>query len=53
MKKIDLIIGSYGITVIICNVFLILVNRYDMFVVSGILSVIPLILTMNQRRNEE
>ncbi|MFX1286032.1 MAG: hypothetical protein ACFFB5_20480 [Promethearchaeota archaeon] len=50
MQKIDLIIGSYGITVFFCIVFLILVFRYDILLVSGPLSVIPLIFPLNQRK---
>lgn len=52
MQKIDLIIGSYGINLFFSIVFLMLVSRYDILLVSGTLAAIPLILTLNQRRKE-
>jgi hypothetical protein len=52
MREIDLIIGSYCITVVFCNMFLVLAARYDILLITGILSIIPLILTLNQRRKE-
>ena len=53
MKEIDLIISSYGFMVIFCTIFPIFVDRFDILLVAGTLSVIPLILTLNRRRKEE
>jgi hypothetical protein len=52
MKKIDLIIIGYAATLMIDYVFLILVQRIDILLVSGILALIPLIIALNQRRKE-
>ncbi|MDX1798030.1 MAG: hypothetical protein R3255_05225 [Candidatus Lokiarchaeia archaeon] len=52
MKKIDLLIIGYAATLIIDFVFLILVQRFDILLISGILALIPLIVTLNQRRKE-
>ncbi|MFX0007726.1 MAG: hypothetical protein ACFFA7_13495 [Promethearchaeota archaeon] len=52
MKKIDLLIIGYAVTLIIDFVFLIIVQRIDILLISGILALIPLIITLNQRRKE-
>ncbi|MFW9820410.1 MAG: hypothetical protein ACFFE5_12435 [Candidatus Thorarchaeota archaeon] len=52
MKKIDLIIIGYALTLIIDFVFLIIVDRFDILLIPGLLALIPLIITLNQRRKE-
>ncbi|MFX1274536.1 MAG: hypothetical protein ACFFBP_10760 [Promethearchaeota archaeon] len=42
MKKIDLIITCYGIIIFIDILFLVFVNRMDIFMISGPISLIPL-----------
>ncbi|MFX1508003.1 MAG: hypothetical protein ACFFDC_18095 [Promethearchaeota archaeon] len=50
MRMIDLILGSYGLTVVINLLFVVLVNRFDILLVTGSLAFIPLLFTLNQRR---
>ncbi|MFX0208121.1 MAG: hypothetical protein ACFFDT_19195 [Candidatus Hodarchaeota archaeon] len=52
MRMIDLILGSYGLTVVINLLFVVLVNRFDILLVTGPLAFIPLLFTLNQRRKE-
>ncbi|MFX1569051.1 MAG: hypothetical protein ACFFCV_11870 [Promethearchaeota archaeon] len=52
MKKIDLIIIGYAATLIMDFIFLIIVQRFDILVVSGPLALIPLIITLIQRRRD-
>ncbi|MFX0023839.1 MAG: hypothetical protein ACFE9S_16050 [Candidatus Hermodarchaeota archaeon] len=52
MKKIDLIIIGYATTLILDFIFLIIVQRFDILLISGLLALIPLIITLIQRRNE-
>jgi hypothetical protein len=52
MKKIDFIIIGYVATIILDFIFLIIVQRFDILLISGFLALIPLIITLNQRRKE-
>lgn len=53
MNKMDLIIGSCGVNIIVDIIFLFIVNRYDILLVSGSLSLIPLILSLISRRKNQ
>ena len=50
MKKIDLLIIGYLATLIVDFMFLIIVQRFDILIISGPLALIPLIITLIQRR---
>jgi hypothetical protein len=52
MKKIDLIIIGYALTLLLDFIFLIIVQRFDIFLISGFLALIPLIITLIRRRGE-
>jgi len=52
MKKIDLIIIGYAATLILDFIFLTIVQRFDVLLVSGPLALIPLIITLIQRRRD-
>jgi hypothetical protein len=50
LKKIDLILIGYVLTLIIDFIFLIIVHRYEIIFISGPLALIPLIITLIQRK---
>ncbi|MFX0058352.1 MAG: hypothetical protein ACFE85_14795 [Candidatus Hodarchaeota archaeon] len=52
MKRIDLIIIGYVITLILDFIFLIIVQRFDILLISGSLALIPLIITLIQRKRD-
>jgi len=52
MKRIDLIIIGYIATLILDFVFLIIVQRFDILLISGPLALIPLIITLIRRRRD-
>jgi len=52
MKKIDLIILGYAATLILDLIFLMIVQRFDILLISGILAFIPLILTLIRRKRD-
>jgi hypothetical protein len=52
MKKIDLIIFGYAIFIIVDVIFLIIVRRFDILLISGPLAIIPLVITLIQRRRD-
>ena len=52
MKKIDLIIIGYAVMLILDFIFLIIVQRFDILLISGPLALIPLIITLIQRRKD-
>jgi len=52
MKRIDLIIIGYTLTLILDFLFLIIVQRFDILLISGPLALIPLIITLIQRRRD-
>ncbi|MFX0155931.1 MAG: hypothetical protein ACFE9Q_15520 [Candidatus Hodarchaeota archaeon] len=52
MKKIDLIIIGYAATLILDFIFLIIVHRFDVLLISGPLALIPLIIALIQRRRD-
>jgi hypothetical protein len=49
MKKIDYIIIGYTATLILDFIFLVIVQRFDILLISGFLALIPLIITLIQR----
>lgn len=51
MRKIDFIIIGYSTLLILDFIFLIIVQRFDILLISGSLALIPLIITLIQRRN--
>jgi len=50
MKKIDLLILGYAVMLIIDFIFLIIMRRFDILVISGSLALIPLLITLIQRK---
>ena len=52
MKRIDLIIIGYAATLILDFIFLMIVQRFDILLISGPLALIPLIITLIQRRRD-
>ena len=52
MKRIDLIIIGYAITLIIDFIFLMIVQRIDILLISGPLALIPLIMTLIRRKRD-
>lgn len=50
MKRIDLIIIGYAAMLLLDFIFLIIVQRFDVLFISGPLALIPLIITLIQRR---
>jgi len=52
MKRIDLIIIGYAATLIVDFIFLMIVQRFDILLISGPLALIPLIITLIQRRRD-
>ncbi|MFX0043475.1 MAG: hypothetical protein ACFE8L_11240 [Candidatus Hodarchaeota archaeon] len=50
MKRIDLIIIGYAATLILDFVFLTIVQRFDILLISGPLALIPLIVTLIRRK---
>ena len=52
MKKIDLIIIGYAVMLILDFIFLIIVQRFDILLISGPLALIPLIITLIRRKGD-
>ncbi|MFX1601336.1 MAG: hypothetical protein ACFFB6_12125 [Promethearchaeota archaeon] len=52
MKKIDLIIWGYLAILMVDFIFLIIVHRFDILLISGSLALIPLIITLIRRRRD-
>jgi hypothetical protein len=52
MKKIDLIIIGYAVTLVLDFIFLMIVQSYDILLISGLLALIPLIITLIQRKRD-
>jgi len=52
MKKIDLIILGYAATLILDFIFLMIVQRFDILLISGSLALIPLIITLIRRKRD-
>ena len=52
MKRIDLIIIGYAAMLILDFIFLMIVQRFDILLISGPLALIPLIITLIQRRRD-
>ncbi|MFX0038800.1 MAG: hypothetical protein ACFFCY_11600 [Promethearchaeota archaeon] len=52
MNKIDLIIIGYTATLILDFIFLVLVQRFDILLISGSLALIPLIITLIRRMRD-
>jgi len=52
MKKIDLIIIGYAATLILDFIFLMIVQRLDVLLISGPLALIPLIITLIRRKRD-
>jgi hypothetical protein len=52
MKKIDFLIIGYAATLILDFIFLILVHRFDILLISGSLALIPLIITLIRRKRD-
>ncbi|MFX1303625.1 MAG: hypothetical protein ACFFBV_11650 [Promethearchaeota archaeon] len=52
MKKIDLIIWGYAATLILDFIFLMIVQRFDVLLISGPLALIPFIITLIRRKRE-
>ncbi|MFW9877646.1 MAG: hypothetical protein ACFFG0_31555 [Candidatus Thorarchaeota archaeon] len=52
MKKIDLIIIGYGALLILDFIFLTVVQRFDVLLISGPLALIPLIITLVRRMRD-
>ncbi|MFX1355911.1 MAG: hypothetical protein ACFFA8_01380 [Promethearchaeota archaeon] len=50
MKKIDYIIIGYAATLILDFIFLMIVHRFDILLISGSLALVPLIITLIQRK---
>jgi hypothetical protein len=50
MKKIDLIIIGYAATLLLDFIFLMIVQRFDILLISGPLALIPLIITLVRRK---
>jgi len=52
MKRIDLIIIGYAATLILDFIFLMIVERFDILLISGPLALIPLIITLIRRKRD-
>jgi len=52
MKRIDLIIIGYAATLILDFIFLTIVHRFDILLISGPLALIPLIITLIRRKRD-
>ena len=52
MKKIDYLIIGYAATLILDYVFLVLVERFDVLLISGPLALIPLIISLIRRKRD-
>lgn len=52
MKRIDLIIIGYAVLLILDFIFLTVVQRFDVLLISGPLALIPLIITLVQRMRD-
>ncbi|MFX1574227.1 MAG: hypothetical protein ACFFB0_15905 [Promethearchaeota archaeon] len=50
MKRIDLLIIGYAVILIVDFIFLLVVDRFDVLLISGPLALIPLIITLIQRK---
>lgn len=52
MKRIDLIIIGYAAMLILDFIFLMIVQRFDILLISGPLALIPLIITLIRRERD-
>jgi len=52
MKRIDLIIIGYAAMLILDFIFLMIVQRFDILLISGPLALIPLIITLIRRKRD-
>jgi hypothetical protein len=52
MKKIDLIVIGYAAMLILDYIFLMIVQKFDVLLISGPLALIPLIITLIRRKRD-
>ena len=52
MKKIDLLMIGFAAILVLDFIFLIIVQRFDILLISGPLALIPLIITLIRRKGD-